>query len=69
MAIDLIKQAKIYSDPNETDFVFRSSHKPKQAISRQALTRAIGRHWSEMGIKKKFTPHDLRRTLRTRLQS
>jgi integrase len=67
MALDVINQAKTYSDPDESDFVFRSSHKPKQAVSRQALTRAIGRHWSEMGIQQAFTPHDLRRTLRTRL--
>ena len=28
---------------------------------------AILRHWSEIGFKEQFTPHDLRRTLRTRL--
>ena len=73
MALGVIKQAKIYSNPDECDFVFRSSHKPKQPISRQALTRAIRRHWSEMKIdddkkiEKAFTPHDLRRTLRTKL--
>lgn len=66
MARDVIEQAKAYSDP-AGKFIFSSSHKQKQAISRQALTRAINRHWAEMGIGKGFTPHDLRRTLRTRL--
>jgi len=36
-------------------------------MTRHALTRAVARHWEEMGIEEKFTPHDLRRTLRTRL--
>lgn len=73
MAFGVIKQAKKYSNPDECDFVFRSSHKPKQPISRQALAKAINRHWSEMKIndgkkiEKAFTPHDLRRTLRTKL--
>ena len=65
MALDVIKQARPYS--SDCDFVFQSSYKPGQAITRPAMTRAINRHWSEMKIEEKFTPHDLRRTLRTRL--
>ena len=65
MALEIIGQARIYS--GDSDFVFRSSYKPEQAISRQALTRSVSRHWSEMGIEEAFTPHDLRRTLRTKL--
>lgn len=65
MALEIIDQARIYS--GDSEYVFRSSYKPEQAISRQALTRAVSRHWSEMGIKVAFTPHDLRRTLRTKL--
>lgn len=74
MALDIIQQAKVYSDPDESPFVFQSSYKPKQALSRQAVTRAIARHWPEIknndgvpAFKEAFTPHDLRRTLRTRL--
>jgi len=65
MALAIIVQARTYS--GDSDFVFRSSYKPEQPISRQALTRSVSRHWSEMGIKEAFTPHDLRRTLRTKL--
>jgi len=65
MALDVIEQARPYS--SDCDFVFQSSHKPGQAVTRPALTKAVSRHWSEMGIEEKFTPHDLRRTLRTRL--
>ncbi len=65
LALDIIEQARPYS--SDCDFVFQSSYKPGQAITRSAMTRAINRHWSEMKIEQKFTPHDLRRTLRTRL--
>lgn len=65
MALEIIEQARQYSA--DCRYVFRSSYKPEKALTRQALTRAIGRHWSEIGIKEAFTPHDLRRTLRTKL--
>lgn len=65
MALDILEQAKAYSD--DCEYVFRSSYKPTEAMTRHALTRAVDRHWAEMGITEKFTPHDLRRTLRTRL--
>jgi integrase len=31
------------------------------------LSKAIRRHWAEIGFKENFTPHDLRRSCRTRL--
>jgi integrase len=65
MALEIVEQARLYSD--DCDFVFRSSYKPEQPVSRQALARAIGRHWAEIGIETHFTPHDLRRTVRTKL--
>jgi len=64
LALDVVEQARAYSEI--CDFVFRSSYKPEQAMTRHALTRAVARHWSTMGLTEKFTPHDLRRTLRTR---
>lgn len=64
MALDVIEQARVYS--GDCPFVFRSSYKPEEAMTRHALTRAVARHWSEFGVEK-FVPHDLRRTLRTRL--
>jgi integrase len=65
MALEVIEQAKVYS--GDCDYVFRSSYKPQLPMSRHALSRAVSRHWAEMGFETKFTPHDLRRTLRTRL--
>jgi integrase len=65
MVKDVLDQADVFS--GDCEHVFRSSYKPDQAMTRHALTRAVDRHWSEMEIKEKFTPHDLRRTLRTRL--
>ena len=65
MALEVIEQARPYS--GDCDFVFQSSYKPGNALSRQAITRAVARHWAEMGTKEAFTPHDLRRTLRTKL--
>jgi len=51
----------------ESPFVFRSTRKDKVSVSVGAMANAIRRHWKEMKIKERFTPHDLRRTLRTRL--
>jgi integrase len=65
MALDVVEQAKTYSGSSK--FVFQSSHKKKKPIQRHALSRAIARHWEEVGFEVKWTPHDLRRTLRTRL--
>jgi integrase len=65
MALEVIERANTYS--SDCDYVFRSSYKPESPISRQAVTRAVARHWAEIGFTEAFTPHDLRRTLRTRL--
>jgi integrase len=65
MSLEVLEQAKVYS--GNSPFVFQSSYKPEKPIIRQAITRAVSRHRAEMGIEKHFTPHDLRRTLRTKL--
>lgn len=65
MALETIEEARVYSC--ESAYVFRSSHKDNEPVTRHALTKAVNRHWREMGIQEAFTPHDLRRTLRTRL--
>ena len=65
MALNVIEQARLYSGGKS--FVFASSHKSDSPVSTQALAKAILRHREEMGFKERFTPHDLRRTLRTRL--
>lgn len=66
MALDVLDQAGSFSSP-KCDYVFESSYKPGTPLSRAALGRAVKRHWSELGMNKRFTPHDLRRTVRTRL--
>jgi len=65
LALEVIEQARLYSV--EKSFVFASSHKSDGPVSTQALAKAILRHRAEMGFEERFTPHDLRRTLRTRL--
>jgi integrase len=65
MALDIIEQARTYSGRGE--FIFRSPQKENVPLTSRCLSMAISRHWQEMGIEEKFTPHDLRRTFRTRL--
>jgi integrase len=65
MALEVIEQARFYSGKGR--FVFLSSHKDNEPMTAHALSRAIARHWQELGFSAKWTPHDLRRTLRTRL--
>ena len=62
---NIIETAKIYS--SDSKFVFRSSHNKKMPVTVGALANAIRRHRAEIKISEQFTPHDLRRTLRTRL--
>ncbi len=65
MAVEVIEAARPYS--GDCDFVFRSSFKAHDAMTTRALSRAMIRHWQEIGFQEGFTPHDLRRTVRTRL--
>ncbi|WP_319585287.1 tyrosine-type recombinase/integrase [uncultured Desulfobulbus sp.] len=65
MALKVIEQARVYS--GQSPFVFTSSYKPTEPMTSHALSKAILRHWEKIGIEVSFTPHDLRRTLRTRL--
>lgn len=65
MSLEILKQAEIYT--GQSRFVFASSHKENEPLTSHALSKAILRHWQEIGFKEQFTPHDLRRTLRTRL--
>ncbi|HAO94263.1 MAG TPA: integrase [Deltaproteobacteria bacterium] len=65
MAREVIEEAETFS--SDCHYVFRSSYKDASPVTRAALSRAVVRHWKIMGIEEPFTPHDLRRTLRTRL--
>jgi integrase len=50
----------------ETPWVFPSPNKEAPLIQ-HSLSRAVSRHYREIGIEEPFTPHDLRRSMRTRL--
>jgi integrase len=67
LALEVIESAKVISGNSE--YVFKSSHLKNDSIRPHGLSSAMLRHWQEMGIEKRFTPHDLRRTLRTKLAS
>jgi len=66
MALEIIEQARPYS--GEGQFVFSS---PRVAIDgplrTHTLSKGVLRHWRQIGLQTPFTPHDLRRTVRTRL--
>lgn len=63
---EVIDQAKRYSEKSK--YVFMSTHlKEDMPITRHSMGVAILRHREAMGIAEPFTPHDLRRTMRTRL--
>ncbi len=65
--LEILKQAKTLSV--DSAYVFRSTHKQADApMTASALSRTIRRHWEHIGVTAdRFTPHDLRRTVRTRL--
>jgi len=80
MLAEIIEQARPYNTGSRFVFVsarsplykHKKTHtaKPKETdipVSVGALANAIRRHREEMKIPERFTPHDLRRTLRTRL--
>lgn len=65
MTLEVMEQARLLSDGSA--FVFKSSHLEDGPITTRSLAKGVLRHWQEIGIEEPFTPHDLRRTLRTRL--
>jgi integrase len=66
LALEVLQEAAILSA--DSAYVFRSTHRQgDRPMSAHALSRAILTHWDKIGISEKFTPHDLRRTVRTRL--
>lgn len=62
---EIIETARVYS--GDSRYVFRSSHNEAMPLTVGAMAKAVLRHRVEMEISERFTPHDLRRTLRTRL--
>lgn len=67
LALEAVEEARRYS--GDRPFVFASSQQTARSLSItvHSLSRGVLRHREEMGIKEHYTPHDLRRTCRTRL--
>lgn len=65
MAVEVIEEARTLS--GSSPYIFRSPQKDSAPLTAGSLSRAVLRHRAEMKIEEPFTPHDLRRTLRTRL--
>lgn len=67
LALEAIEEAKRYA--GDRPFVFASSQQAARSasITVHSLSRGVLRHRAEMGIHEHYTPHDLRRTCRTRL--
>jgi integrase len=80
MLAEVIERAKpfgsgsgyVFPSPRSSLYGFKRPQKAKPKeddapVSRLGLSNAIRRHSKDMGIEERFTPHDLRRTARTRL--
>ena len=82
MVKSIIEQAKpfagnsqyVFTSPRSPLYGFKKPKKAKPKdddapMTAHCLSRAVNRHWLDMGFATdaRFTPHDLRRTLRTRL--
>ena len=65
MALEVIEQARVYS--GNSPYVFRSKTNDDAPIITTALSNPLMKYWKEIGIEEKYIPHDLRRTVRTRL--
>lgn len=65
MAVEVMEDARALS--GDSPYIFRSPQKDSAPLTAGSLSRAVLRHRAEMKIEEPFTPHDLRRTLRTRL--
>ena len=65
MMADLLEQAKVYS--GNTPYVFASARNDKKPVTVGALANSLRRSREKMKVVEAYTPHDLRRTVRTRL--
>jgi integrase len=66
LALEILNEARLIS--GQSVFVFQSpqggADRPTERLS---LSRAVSRHLQECGFNEAWTPHDLRRTVRTGL--
>lgn len=65
--LEILEQARALS--GDSAYVFRSTHKEGDApMTPSTLSRTLRRHWEHLAVSDdRYTPHDLRRTVRTRL--
>jgi len=67
LALEILNESRNYS--NDSGFVFTSSSRSRGEghITPNTISRGLQRHLPELGITVPFVPHDLRRTVRTKL--
>jgi len=67
LALEILEEARQYDDGTGFVFTSASGRNTKGHIVPLTLSSGLQRHLPELGVKTAFTPHDLRRTVRTRL--
>lgn len=67
LALEILEEARQYDDGSGFVFTSASGKNTKGHITPLTLSSGLQRHLPELGIENPFTPHDLRRTVRTRL--
>lgn len=67
LALEILEEARQYDDGSGFVFTSASGRSSKGHITPLTLSSGLQRHLPELGIENPFTPHDLRRTVRTRL--
>lgn len=66
LALEIINEARLIS--GQSKYVFQSPQgNADRPMERLSLSRAVSRHLQECGFQEVWTPHDLRRTVRTGL--
>lgn len=66
LALEIINEARLVS--GQSQFVFQSPQgETDRPTERLSLSRAVSRHLEACGFQERWTPHDLRRTVRTGL--
>lgn len=66
LALEILQKARLLT--GESNYVFQSPKgEADRPTERLSLSRAVSRHLEECGFQERWTPHDLRRTVRTGL--
>lgn len=66
LALNILEEARLLS--SDSNYVFQSPQgEADRPTERLSLSRAVSRHLEACGFQERWTPHDLRRTVRTGL--